>query len=231
MLLEKGEQRPSPIEAVQTKLLEGNIQTPVPRQTKTIAIEEDQRVGTRSDPKCANLGPHEYRRLFFGTPADNPDGFALATDVIMANGKIKPGSRTAMQSFNHEQTTVCLTAATLGKIPTKETWDLINLTSEDHNFHIHQTRFWLLSGGAKEPDRIDQAAVLQDNVPVPHAEKFAGCDGTLKSFDRKKCNPRRVKIHIPFTQIGDFVFHCHILEHEDGGMMARIRVQASPILH
>jgi FtsP/CotA-like multicopper oxidase with cupredoxin domain len=33
---------------------------------------------------------------------------------------------------------------------------------------------------------------------------------------------------VPFSQIGDFVFHCHILEHEDGGMMARIRVVAPP---
>jgi len=24
--------------------------------------------------------------------------------------------------------------------------------------------------------------------------------------------------------VGDFVYHCHILEHEDGGMMAHIRV-------
>ncbi|HEY4819775.1 MAG TPA: multicopper oxidase domain-containing protein [Xanthobacteraceae bacterium] len=29
---------------------------------------------------------------------------------------------------------------------------------------------------------------------------------------------------IPFSQLGEFVYHCHILEHEDGGMMARIVV-------
>ena len=38
-----------------------------------------------------------------------------------------------------------------------------------------------------------------------------------------------VVVEIPFHEIGDFVFHCHILEHEDGGMMARIRVVAPPV--
>jgi suppressor of ftsI len=28
------------------------------------------------------------------------------------------------------------------------------------------------------------------------------------------------------VQVGRFVFHCHILEHEDGGMMAPIEVLA-----
>lgn len=33
---------------------------------------------------------------------------------------------------------------------------------------------------------------------------------------------------IPFTKLGEFVYHCHIIEHEDGGMMARIVVVPSP---
>jgi FtsP/CotA-like multicopper oxidase with cupredoxin domain len=37
-----------------------------------------------------------------------------------------------------------------------------------------------------------------------------------------------VHVEIPFAEIGDFVYHCHILEHEDGGMMAHIRVVAHP---
>jgi hypothetical protein len=31
-------------------------------------------------------------------------------------------------------------------------------------------------------------------------------------------------VDVPFSELGEFVFHCHILEHEDGGMMAKIRV-------
>jgi hypothetical protein len=35
-------------------------------------------------------------------------------------------------------------------------------------------------------------------------------------------------MNIPFTQLGEFVYHCHIVAHEDGGMIARIVVVPSP---
>ena len=38
-----------------------------------------------------------------------------------------------------------------------------------------------------------------------------------------------VVFDIPFSQVGEFVYHCHILEHEDGGMMAKIKVVPHPI--
>lgn len=39
------------------------------------------------------------------------------------------------------------------------------------------------------------------------------------------CPSTPTVVSIPFFVAGDYVFHCHILEHEDGGMMARIRVR------
>ena len=39
-----------------------------------------------------------------------------------------------------------------------------------------------------------------------------------------KCVPSRVVVRIPFAIVGDFVYHCHILGHEDAGMMAKISV-------
>jgi L-ascorbate oxidase len=36
-------------------------------------------------------------------------------------------------------------------------------------------------------------------------------------------------LDIPFAELGDFVYRCHILEHEDGGMMARIQVVPAPL--
>jgi hypothetical protein len=41
------------------------------------------------------------------------------------------------------------------------------------------------------------------------------------------CNPGRISVSIKFTrleQVGDYVFHCDILEHEDKGMMALLHV-------
>ena len=112
----------------------------------------------------------------------------------------------------------------------KEVWELINLTDEDHNFHIHQTRFRLLQGatvpGTTLPSRTADGLVLHDNLPLPRAANTDSCDGTVEAFQAGLCRPTPVVVEIPFHEIGDFVFHCHILEHEDGGMMARIRVIA-----
>ena len=42
----------------------------------------------------------------------------------------------------------------------------------------------------------------------------------------RSCKATPIVLDIPFSQISNFVFHCHILEHDDSGMMARIRVLA-----
>ena len=49
--------------------------------------------------------------------------------------------------------------------------------------------------------------------------------------DPKTKKPSEVKVKIPFTNpviVGKFPYHCHILEHEDGGMMGNLRVIAAP---
>lgn len=229
--------RPEPVEDVQRRAASsaaGQVPpagaAPSPRQATQFAIDPPLKLGLRRDPACANLQPGEHRRIYFGNPTPGQDGFGLATVVIGADGQEKPGTATEMRVFDPTQTTVCLTAARAGAPATRETWEVFNLTGEDHNFHIHQTRFWLLSAGLTQPDRIDEARVLQDNVPLVHAADVAGCDGSVDHFKTGACKPERVLIRVPFTQIGDFVFHCHILEHEDGGMMARIRVVAPPML-
>jgi suppressor of ftsI len=49
------------------------------------------------------------------------------------------------------------------------------------------------------------------------------------NVDPKTRKPSEVRAKIPFTNpviVGKFPFHCHILEHEDGGMMPNLRVRA-----
>jgi len=70
---------------------------------------------------------------------------------------------------------------------------------------------------------VDGQQVLLDNVPLPHATGDA-CDGTVGPWIAGTCKPTIVTVSIPFREVGDFVYHCHILEHEDGGMMAKITV-------
>lgn len=163
----------------------------------------------------------------------------------------------------------------------QETWVVENWTDEDHNFHIHQSKFSALPAPAKQlaptayfnfPGCTNSAApdgcgndevgeirrfylaagasnyhganIYNDTVPVPRGINLGkdakgpfGCNmapgarGSL--YDRNAtgtdllCNPGRISISIKFTrleQVGDYVFHCHILEHEDKGMMALLHV-------
>jgi hypothetical protein len=92
--------------------------------------------------------------------------------------------------------------------PSVEEWWVVNASNEGHNFHIHQTRFRVLEVRGAGGRLMRPSNVLVDNYPV-----LVG---------------QAIKVRIPLNraeQIGTFVFHCHILEHEDKGMMGAIEVR------
>jgi FtsP/CotA-like multicopper oxidase with cupredoxin domain len=92
---------------------------------------------------------------------------------------------------------------------TVEDWVIENRAIEDHIFHIHQLHFQVLEVNGQP---VSDPA-LRDSVDIPY-------------WDGKSAYPS-VKLHMDFRDpniVGDFVYHCHILAHEDGGMMAVIRV-------
>jgi FtsP/CotA-like multicopper oxidase with cupredoxin domain len=88
----------------------------------------------------------------------------------------------------------------LGRV---EDWTITNTSAMDHPFHLHVWPFRVLerSDGAPEPG-------WKDTVNVP-----AGGSVTVR---------------VPFDRVtGRTVYHCHILDHEDLGMMGVIRVDAA----
>jgi FtsP/CotA-like multicopper oxidase with cupredoxin domain len=89
-----------------------------------------------------------------------------------------------------------------------EEWTLVNTTGERHVFHIHQIDFLVESINDNDPE----AEGLRDTIDIPYARKGV---------------PGKVVIKMPFINPdidGRFPYHCHILEHEDNGMMATLRV-------
>jgi suppressor of ftsI len=89
------------------------------------------------------------------------------------------------------------------KLGAIEEWTIRNEADELHTFHIHQGPYQLTEiNGVPQP-----ADDHRDIVDVPIGGE--------------------VKVIIPFTNpliVGRFVYHCHILSHEDRGMMATIEV-------
>jgi FtsP/CotA-like multicopper oxidase with cupredoxin domain len=90
-----------------------------------------------------------------------------------------------------------------------EDWTIENRALETHAFHIHQIHFMMLEVNGKPVANQD----LRDTIEVPY---WSGT-GPYPS----------VKVRMDFrdpTIAGTFVFHCHILLHEDLGMMHKIQV-------
>jgi L-ascorbate oxidase len=179
---------------------------------------------------CKALANGHRRRIFFGLEDVAEDGsFALGYEEIDEQGAVVPGTQRPLTRFDPWQNVICLPLGP-GQMPVHETWELVQLSTENHNFHIHQTRFRIV-GGSSPPS----AGLLQDNIPlgvaVPHIpdvmEKQNGAC-TPDQWREGQCSSTPTVVDIPFAQLGEFVYHCHILEHEDGGMMAKIWVVPSP---
>jgi L-ascorbate oxidase len=185
---------------------------------------------------CSPLASGHRRRIFFGMedPKNPRSPFGLGYEEVDQIGAVMPGTQVPVSAYDPGRNLVCLPLAP-GGVPVHETWELVNLATETHNFHIHQTKFKVLdaSGLPTMPQAVAaSAAILEDNIPLPFGianipdvdEKQNGyC--TIEQWRSGQCSARPIVLDIPFSQAGEFVFHCHILEHEDGGMMAKIKVE------
>jgi FtsP/CotA-like multicopper oxidase with cupredoxin domain len=102
-----------------------------------------------------------------------------------------------------------------------EKWTVQNIAQENHELHMHQIHFKVLSQDNFEINGATQAPGINgqflDMIEVPFWDNVKNPNGP----------PPDVQLLMDFRgmDIGDFVYHCHILSHEDLGMMAIIRVQ------
>jgi FtsP/CotA-like multicopper oxidase with cupredoxin domain len=146
------------------------------------------------------VSPARVRKLYFSEKLDDPNNPASATEFyITVDGQtprpFDPSSR--VPDIVVKQGTV-------------EDWIVENRSSELHAFHIHQLHFMLLDyGGVPVNERF-----LRDTVNVPY---YNGRDLSYPS----------VRLRMDFRDpniVGTFLYHCHLLEHEDKGMMGVIQV-------
>lgn len=189
--------------------------------------------------RCRPLAAHHHRRIFFGVvdASDPHTPFGIGYEEIDdQTGAVVPGTQVPVTAFDPANALVCLSLGR-GGTAVHETWELINLGTETHNFHVHQTKFRVLAGvpglAPTLPVDADTPVIMEDNVPVPYAVAKIDLTSqqgycTIDQWRIAQCKSTPVVVDIPFSQLGEFVFHCHILEHEDGGMMARIEVVPGP---
>jgi FtsP/CotA-like multicopper oxidase with cupredoxin domain len=151
-------------------------------------------------PWLGSVTPVRTRRLYFSEKLEDPkDPNSPTTFYLTVEGQ----TPTPFDPRSLEPNIV----VHQGEV---EDWIVENRSQEVHDFHIHQVHFLMLEWFGipiNEP-------FLRDTVPVPF-------------WDGKAAQYPTVKLRMDFRDpnaIGLFPFHCHLLEHEDGGMMGLIRV-------
>lgn len=150
-----------------------------------------------------NVFVSPYRLLYF---SEKSDGTAFFMNVIGQPYRLDT-------VFNNNNRPAIVT--TQGAV---ERWTIQNRAQENHEFHLHQVHFKVLS---------------QDNFEANGSKPELALNGQFTDMiqlpfwngDPKTPYPD-VQVLVDFrgADIGDFVFHCHILGHEDLGMMAILQV-------
>jgi FtsP/CotA-like multicopper oxidase with cupredoxin domain len=155
-------------------------------------------------PWLGNENPIRTRKLYFSETPQNPnDPNSPTTFFITVDGETPApfDSSSKIPNIVVQQGTV-------------EDWIIENRTPEFHAFHIHQIHFLLTEWNG----RPSNEPFLRDTVNVRY-------------WDGKSTEYPSVKLRMDFRDpeiVGTFVYHCHLLEHEDGGMMGTIRVDPAP---
>jgi FtsP/CotA-like multicopper oxidase with cupredoxin domain len=152
-------------------------------------------------PWLGSVVPVRTRKLYFSEKLLDPNDPNSATEFYMTVEGQTPAQFDPKSGIPN----------IIAKQGTVEDWIIENRSNELHAFHIHQLHFMLLDyrgTPVNEP-------FLRDTVNVPY-------------YNGKALAYPSVRLRMDFRDpntVGDFVYHCHLLEHEDGGMMGLIRVE------
>jgi FtsP/CotA-like multicopper oxidase with cupredoxin domain len=161
-------------------------------------------------PAMAWLGsaiPTHVRKLYFSEKLEDPSNPNSATTFFITVDGQTPAPFDPSSSVPN----------IVVKQGDVEDWIIENRTTELHAFHIHQIHFQLLDWSGipvNEP-------FLRDTVNVPF-------------YNGRALQYPSVRLRMDFRDpntVGTFVYHCHLLEHEDGGMMGTVRVEPSDQTH
>ncbi len=105
--------------------------------------------------------------------------------------------------FDHKPYDMMGGPSIVARSGTVERWTLVNTTDEFHDFHIHQVHFVVDSVQGRAPRE-------REWLDTVNLQPHTSTDVTIDFRD-------------PIVR-GTFLYHCHILDHEDQGMMAKIQV-------
>jgi FtsP/CotA-like multicopper oxidase with cupredoxin domain len=167
-----------------------------------------------------------------------PDGDATQPLITVVDRDVSTGAETVTRLRTvaaHFEDTVTF-FPTLGQW---EVWQFINLTGDTHPMHIHLNPFHLLArraitvnvpeGGIEERETTATVHIGQD----PDDDLDHAVDANERGLnDTVRVNPNElVELAVRFeTFSGRYMYHCHILEHEDRDMMRPIVIMPAELM-
>jgi spore coat protein A, manganese oxidase len=102
-----------------------------------------------------------------------------------------------------------------------EVWEYYNTTADAHPMHIHEVAFQVVNRQALALDANGEVVqpIQLTGSPTPPESWENGWKDTVIAY------PGQVtRLRLKFTNPGQFVWHCHIVEHEDNEMMRPYRI-------
>lgn len=105
-------------------------------------------------------------------------------------------------------------------VGTTEVWEFYNATGDAHPMHVHEVVFEVVN---RQPIFVDedtkQVQVVPGSLPTPPEPWETGYKDTVIAY------PGEVtRVKAQFNKPGQYVWHCHIVEHEDNEMMRPYRI-------
>jgi FtsP/CotA-like multicopper oxidase with cupredoxin domain len=102
-----------------------------------------------------------------------------------------------------------------------EVWEIYNTTADAHPIHIHELTFEVVNRQdlVLDEEEVVQPIQLAPNTTTPPEPWETGFKDTVVAL------PGQVtRVRAQFLTAGQFVWHCHIVEHEDNEMMRPYRI-------
>jgi len=188
-----------------------NTSTPFVGERDLALIEEE------SEVVCVNVDAVTGAIIQDDTATPDGLGGCVLTDTTMPAASVPFAPKAAVLgvSGSTANPTVTLWSDPIDTNPSvdsTETWELWNWTVDGHPIHLHLVKFKVVNREPFIPDPITGIPVLQG--PVLPAANEAGWKDTVIAY------PGEVtRLNATFDIEGLYVWHCHIVEHEDNEMM------------
>ena len=187
------------------RMLAKIVASPNAPESSTKLDSSPQPLPPPSEAWLGSVAPVGVRHLYFSEKLANPDDPTSAVEFYLT----VDGQEPKMFDMSSDIPNI------VAKQGTVEDWIIENRSRELHAFHIHQLHFLLLDYMGRQLNED----FLRDTVNVPY-------------YDGRSLAYPTVRLRMDFRDpkmVGTFVYHCHLPEHEDKGMMGSIRVDPASL--